>query len=151
MKSFRFILILAIIYFLIGCTTQDDTSQTKDGTNFQKIAATDTVSQHIANQAKEKLKKREAITKINAINTDKKLLIAFEIKHHKRFQLDSIRKKINKQMEKAFPDHKVQVSTDKRIVLDLQKLEKKIANGKLTKKQLRKKAKQEIKLMKDKT
>ncbi|GAA0440512.1 hypothetical protein GCM10008983_16890 [Lentibacillus halophilus] len=154
MKLCQIALILGMIIFLIGCgaPNDNDTSQSKpDNTHFQKITTTGTMSQSIANQAKEKLKKRESITAIYAINTDKKLLIAFEIKHHKRFQLDSIRKNVRKQMNKRFPDYKVNVSIDKRIVLDLKQLEKTIAKDKLSKKELKKKAKQEIKLMKDKT
>ncbi len=54
-------------------------------------------------------------------------------------------------MEKTFPEHEAEVSTDKRIILDLQELEKKVDKGKLSKKQLKKEVKQLVKRMKDKT
>ncbi|RYG73996.1 hypothetical protein EU245_03775 [Lentibacillus lipolyticus] len=152
MKAFRLMLALGIICILISCSADNNKPNTQSGeTEFKKITASDTSSQSISNQAKEKLKKREGITSIYAVNTDKKLVIAFEIKHHKRFQLASTRKDVHKQMEKAFPDYEAEVSTDKRIVLDLKELEKKVDKGKLSKKQLKKEMKQLVQLMKDKT
>src|SRR5690625_245780 len=107
--------------------------------------------QQASNQTKEILSKYEDITTVKAANTDKVLLIAVEIEHNKRFNLDKIEKQLTKQMNKSFPDMKVVFSTDKKIIFELDEIEKDLHANKISDKELKQKIKHLISLTKEKT
>src|SRR5690606_29761018 len=86
----------------------------------------------------------EEITGIKAVNSDKEMIIAVQIKHMKRFFLAKHRKAWQKEMEKQFPGWKVELSTDKKIYLELDKLEEKINNDTLLKDEFKKEEKRPI-------
>lgn len=153
MNAFRFLFIVGMILFLIGCNPNTDTSQNgpNDGVNFTNISTEGSLDQSISNNAKQSLSQHKEITTINAVNTEKKLVIAFEVHHNERFQLAKFRKKMHKKMEKVFPDQKVELSTDKKIVIETNRLEKKIRKGNISKKKLQKEVKHLIKLMNEQT
>ncbi|WBX79732.1 hypothetical protein PD280_19070 [Virgibacillus salarius] len=79
------------------------------------------------------------------------MLIAIEIQHGKRFQLGKIREQLTKQMKKEFKNLKVELSTDKKIVMELEKLEKSIQSKSYSKKKLEKKLKKLIEFSKEQT
>ncbi|MGP4108806.1 YhcN/YlaJ family sporulation lipoprotein [Virgibacillus sp. L01] len=153
MKAYRFLFIIGMILFLIGCNPNTDTSQSgpNDGVDFTNISTKGSIDQSISNNAKQSLSQHKEITTINAVNTEKKLVIAFEVHHNERFRLAKFRKKMQKKMEKVFPDHKIELSTDKKIVIETNKLEKKIRQGNISKKKLKKEVKHLIKLMNEQT
>ncbi|SFB35196.1 hypothetical protein SAMN04488072_11821 [Lentibacillus halodurans] len=151
MKTLKILLTLGLICLLIGCTTNNNTSENNQNVNFSTISANSSIDQTASNQAKKRLSQREVITSVNAVNTDKQMIMAFEIEHNKRFQLTDIRKDIQKNMNKEFSDLKVEVSTDKKLVLEIGKLEEKIDQANISKKKLQKEVDRLIKLMKDKT
>ncbi|GGJ97845.1 hypothetical protein GCM10007063_20250 [Lentibacillus kapialis] len=151
MKSLSTLLSLMALIFLISCSPDNDTSQNDRGVNFSKISSSSSIDQTAANQAKENISNYNPVTAVNAVNTEKKIIIAFEIEHNKRFQLANISKKMQKDMEKQFSGHKVEVSTDKRLVFDIGNLEEKIARDEISSKKLKKEVDRLIKLMKDNT
>ncbi|SFD46589.1 Sporulation lipoprotein YhcN/YlaJ (Spore_YhcN_YlaJ) [Lentibacillus persicus] len=152
MGVLRFFVILALSMMLVGCGTDNNAVDTNEDIDYSMISSSsNSLDQSSANQAKEKLKKYEDITKIHAVSHSKKLLVAFEIKHHKRFQLAELNKKVQKKLDKEFPDLKVEVSTDKKLVLELKTLEEKIENQDISAKKLKKEVNRLIKLKKDKT
>ncbi|WP_042223968.1 YhcN/YlaJ family sporulation lipoprotein [Oceanobacillus manasiensis] len=108
-------------------------------------------SQHPANQAKDALSKYKEITEVKAVNTTKQLIIAVQVEQNKRFNLTSIRKQLQKEMKKKFPDHKVELTTDKKIVIELKKLEEKLQSESISKKKVEKRVKEIIKLSKEQT
>src|SRR5699024_12125951 len=91
-----------------------DTSADDDNIELTKIDTNKAIDQQASNQAKDILSKYEDITTVKAANTGKILLIAIEIEHNKRFNLDKIEKQLTKQMNKSFPDMKVVFSTEDR-------------------------------------
>ncbi len=153
MNAYRFLFIVGMILFLIGCSPDTDTSQSgpNDGVNFTNISTKGSLDQSISNNAKQSLSQHKEITTINAVNTDKKLVIAIEVHHNERFRLAKFRKKMHKKMEKVFPDQKIELSTDKKIVIETNQLEKKIRQGNISKKKLKKEVKHLIKLMNEQT
>src|SRR5699024_3871544 len=132
MHWYRTILAFGIIFLLIGCSTDPkmDTSADDDNIELTKIATNKAIDQQASNQAKDILSKYEDITTVKAVNTDKVMLIAVEIEHNKRFNLDKIEKQLTKQMNKSFPDMKVAFSTDKKIIFELDQLEKDLQSNK---------------------
>ncbi|WP_337020311.1 hypothetical protein [Oceanobacillus massiliensis] len=148
-----FYLLCSALLFTACANNENDTGQTNntDSAEIENISNQSLVSQQPANHAKELLSKHEEITAINAVNTKDNILIAVEVEHHERFTLAQLRKKFQKEMEDEFKDMKVEFSTDRKIVLELEKLEKDIRNDKLSNKELEKKVKKIVKLAKEQT
>ncbi|MFD1361533.1 YhcN/YlaJ family sporulation lipoprotein [Lentibacillus salinarum] len=151
MKALRTVLALGFICLLIGCTSNQNTTENKQNVNFNMVSTNSPIDQTASNQAKESLSQRNGVTAVTAVNTEKKLILAFEIEHHKRFRLADIQKDVQKKMDNEFPNLKVDVSADKKLVLDIEKLEEKISKNDISKKKLKKEVDRLIKLMKDKT
>lgn len=151
MRSYQILLVFGLILFLLGCTSDTNTSQTEEA-DFTKISTKKSeINQSVSNKAKKSLEHHDEIKKINAVNIAKTLVITIEVHHNKRFRLATIRKKIKKELEKEFPDRKVELSTDKKIVIELNRLEKQIRQENISKKKLEKELKQLIKLMNEQT
>ncbi|WP_174613076.1 hypothetical protein [Virgibacillus ihumii] len=151
MSGYRLITIIGLILFLTSCSTVDNSATQEDGINLSYITSNHNIDQHASNQAKEMLRKHDTITSIHAVNTDKKMLIAIEVHHRHRLRLSNIRKYLQKEMEKAFPDRKVEVSTDKKAVIELNRLEKAIDSNKISKKKLKKEINHLTNLMHEQT
>lgn len=118
---------------------------------FTNVKTTQSLQQEAANTAKNILSQQENITAVKAVNSGKHLVIAFEIDHFKRFTLEKTRKKVQKQMDENFPDLDVIVSTDKKIILELERLEEEIFSDTISKKELDKKIEKIVKLDKEQT
>lgn len=154
--SKRLVLVLfgVIVFFIQGCANED-TSQdlSNNHNNITQISAKNTYDQTISNEAKQTLSKKENITKVVAANTDKILIIGIEIPHHERFGLQKMNKKLSKEMDDKFKDTDIRVElvTDKKIIIELEKIENKLRNNDMTKKELEKKLKHISKLLKEQT
>src|SRR5699024_11624421 len=72
--------------------------------------------QTISNNIKDQLKKHDEITAIKAVNTPKTAVLAVEIDHLKRFKLADHRKTYKKEIEKAYPNLNVALSTDQKLI-----------------------------------
>lgn len=151
MNGYRLLMMIGLILFLTSCSTVDNSATQEDGINLSYITSNHKIDQHASNQAKEMLRKHDTITAINAVNTDKKIVIAVEVQHRHRFRLAKIRKELQKEMEKAFPDRKVELSTDKKAVIELNRLEKAIDSNEISKKKLKKEINHLIDLMHEQT
>ena len=150
--SYRTFILIALFLLLIGCgiNPKIDTS-TNDDIQFTKLNTEKSIEQHPSNKAKDKLSKHDEITSINAVNTDKDIIITIEVHHLKRFQLNKTKEKTIKEMEKEFPKMKVLVSTDKKIIIEIEQLEQDIYSDSISQKELAKKVKKLKKLAKDQT
>ncbi|WP_174613736.1 hypothetical protein [Virgibacillus ihumii] len=151
MNFYRIIMTIGLILFLTGCSAADNSTTREDGINLSYITSNHNIDQRASNKAKEMLSKHDPITSINAVNTSKKLLIAIEVQHRHRFRLTKIRKDLQKEMKKAFSDHKVELSTDKKIFIELTRLEKAIDSNNISKKKLKKEINHLIELMHEQT
>lgn len=141
-----------MVTLLFGCGTSTTLeSPHNNDVEFTKLTTKKDVDQQASNQAKDFIRRYEEVTSIKAVNTSKHLVVGFEVEHMERFNLEDIRKKIQKKLKKEFSSLKVVVSTDQKIILELDKLEQNIQSGKVSKKQLNKKAKKIIDLSKEQT
>lgn len=154
MQLNRIIFILGLLFLLIGCNTdatKESTGNKDNNIELTKISTNQPVDQQPSNQAKEALSQQEGITSVKAVNNTDKLLIAIDIEHNKRFQLAKTRKQLTKDMKKKFSNMEVEFSTDKKINLELEKLENKIQKDSISKRKLDKEIDQLIKLAKEMT
>ena len=147
-----FFLCLALLLTACGNEPpQEQGQQSVDSPDITKISNEKLISQQPTNKAKDILSDYEEITAIKSVNTKDSLFIAVEVEHHERFTMSQLEKKYKKEMKKHFKDMKIEFSTDKKIVLELEKLEQKIHHNDISKKEMEKKFKQIAKLAKEQT
>ncbi|MFD2043918.1 hypothetical protein ACFSTA_05110 [Ornithinibacillus salinisoli] len=150
----RMLFIGVVLFLLVGCTTDTNngTNGDKNTVELTKISnLNNDIDQQPANKAKDILSQKKNVTAVKAVNTSKKLLITIEVPHHERFQLASTRKKLKDEMKKKFPKMEVELSTDQKIILEVEKLEKKLQKGSIKKKDLEKKVKKIMDLSQEQT
>lgn len=150
---FRLIIFLSVFIMVVACQPVTDEPQTSSDMAHFKQLSTDnpSINQEPSNRAKELIQTNHAITHIYAVNSDKQMIVAFEIEHLKRFQLKQYEKDITKRLKKEFPDLEVNVSTDQKMIIEVEQLEQAIASDSISEKELKKKMKHIIKLSKEKT
>ena len=147
----KVIALITILFVMVGCNNQPNALDETPEVEMTKINNPTSIDQDVSNQVKTRLGQDEHITKVHAVNTDKQLAIAIEIKHMKRFGLKEMKKKLTKKVEKAFPKMDVNLSTDKKIILELEQLENDLETKSLTKKEVDQKISKIIKLMNEET
>jgi|SRR5690625_1535863 len=146
----RLILLLALLTSIfIGACQNNDTEQNNHASPYMKLSTLEQYDQGISNHIKVRLNKREQLSKIHAVNDEKNILIAFDVDHHHRFTLGKIEQEIQKEIEKLFPEHEVTVSTDLKILLSLEELEKEIHEGTISQERISKELNLLVKLTKD--
>jgi Sporulation lipoprotein YhcN/YlaJ (Spore_YhcN_YlaJ) len=151
-KACLFLMVFLLGVFGCNGTAENSQSHNVTRTGYQQNNSTlPAYDQSPSKKAEEKVKKMEEVTEVVAVNTDKELLVAFKIKHLQRFRLKKIESKVDKQLKKAFPDHKLTVSSDLKIFIETSKLKDKMKREKLSKKEVSKKIEKITKLSKEQT
>ncbi len=151
-KLIIFLLLLTVIGLGSGCNrNQNQSGEDHEDLNISQVHTSNPINQSVANQAKKKVIKEEDISNVKAVNTDKELLIAIKVENFERFRLKKIEKNVKSDLEKDYPDHKVLVSTDSKMYLELDQLEQKIQKGNTKRKELEKDFIKIKSLMKEKT
>lgn len=152
MYMYRFFILICILLLLGSCgMTSGPDSNSNIDIEYTNLSTAQSLRQEAANTAKKMLSENEDITSVKAVNSKNDLIVAIEIHHLKRFNLQKIRKKVQKEMESKFSDLNVVVSSDKKIILELNKLEEKILSDSISKKALNNKIKKLVKLAKEQT
>ncbi|HEY4602345.1 MAG TPA: YhcN/YlaJ family sporulation lipoprotein [Cerasibacillus sp.] len=136
-----------ILFFLIGCQANDNAA---NDPSFTKLSTT-SHNQHLSNQIKDYLASDKDVTTISAVNAGKDVIVTIEIPHMKRFRLATIREKLEKDIKKEFNLDKVEVSTDQKIIMELDKLEKRIERDAITEDEIKKEVGRIMKLSKEET
>lgn len=145
---------LCLSLILTGCQERPKLKPTQNeqlDVDLARLSTNQPIDQTYSHQAKESLKKNKDLNSINAVNTDKDMVITFEVNHLKRFQLEKIRKQVEKKMKKKFSDLEVLVSTDQKIILGLDQIKQNIQLNNMSKKKLEKEIKDLISLAKEET
>lgn len=152
----RIIITFLTVIVLTACMNNDG-EQSLQPTNenqdleLLKLSSTGMNDQQASNQAKEILSEHEEITAVRAVNAGEHLLIAIEVEHFERFDLDNIERDLRKKVKRNFRDMKVTLSTDEKILLELKKLENEIENRSINHEELKKRVKKLVKLSKEQT
>ncbi|MGG0185346.1 YhcN/YlaJ family sporulation lipoprotein [Bacillus rhizoplanae] len=148
------LLFLLLFGFLCGCHSPldkkdkqesapktDKTDKTdKNNTKLTKINM-ESIDQSIANEAKNKILGMEEIVDVKAVNLNNELYVAAKPEHHERFQLDKLKKEMKQTLKKMYPNLKIYVSVDKKILMLLDNLETKIKNKEVDKEEVKKQLK----------
>lgn len=83
------------------------------------------------------LSKEESISESLGVFFDHQLVVAVQVQPLSKFQKSKIEKRLQKKVEKEFPNHKVLVSSDLKIMWELKDLVKQKPNNKTLKKTLK--------------
>ncbi|CEG33160.1 YhcN/YlaJ family sporulation lipoprotein [Peribacillus castrilensis] len=145
-----FLLLLTIIGLGSGCN-QNQSGEDHEDLSISQVHTSKPIDQSVANQAKKKVIKEEDISDVKAVNTDKELLIAIKVENFERFRLKKIEKNVKSDLEKDYPDHKILVSTDSKMYLELDQLEQKIQKDNTNRKEIEKDFNKIKSLMKEET
>ncbi|MFC7060296.1 YhcN/YlaJ family sporulation lipoprotein [Halobacillus seohaensis] len=144
-------LMITLFALAAGCQSDNETKKTDSSQPIQQLSNGELNDQNVSKQAEEVLQKKNHLQDLQAINDDKKLLIAAQVPHNERFQMKKIEKRLTEQAEKQFSGHNVTLSLDKKIHLEVEKLKQQLANGKINEKKLTTEINRIIKLSKEKT
>lgn len=147
---------LMIILLLIGCAKASEPlnpqmNRTKEQIEFSTVNNASGLDQQPSNKAKELLTSFEELTKIYAVNSSNQMILAFDTKQINRLELASIRKNVKKRLEKQFPEVDIQVSSDAKILREIEKLESDIQSKQRSNKSIEKKVQEIISLSKEQT
>ena len=139
----RIIMILYIVIILMissGCN-MTNTNNEKNNLNITNVSSQDTKNLSMTDQVKQLLNKQKEVDNVKVVNSDKELFIAAEIKQMDRFRIKEIEKQLKKLTEDNYPNHNVTLSTDMKIFLELDELEKKVNEKNMSKKKIEKELK----------
>lgn len=149
----KLFILCCLFLLLIGCTNNDPTYQStkKDDLELTKLKSDVPVDQNPANQAKEYLSHFEEVSAVRAVNYENDLVIAVDINHHDRFQLDHLEKELTKDVKKNFSNMEITFSTDRKILIELKRLEEDIQNRNVSEDGIKKRLQKIKKLSREET
>lgn len=134
MKKF---LILIAFVLLIGCNEVEKESEVKP----LQLGMNAIVDQSEADHAKKLVLAMDEVVAVKGVKVNDDFYIAPQVKHFARLKLDKIRKESFNKIKKEYPDANIHVSTDKKIFMELEKIENKLREKKISKENLEKKLK----------
>jgi|SRR5699024_9368416 len=116
-----------------------------------KLSANEKVDQQASHKAKKILSEQGEIAGVRAVNDGKELLIGVKLNHHDRINMADIESNLRQKMKQSFSNMKVTLSTDKKIHLELEKLEKEVQQKGISKEAITKRLQKIKKLSKEET
>lgn len=149
--ALKWIILLIFFLLLSACTNTAQPKQNANEEKFSVIHTSTAYQQDTSNKVKAYIERNEAFNEVYAVNSDSQILIAVIPEHQERFQLKDFRKELEKELKDEIQPIKLELSTDRKIALELGKLEEKLKNNTLSKKELHKELERIIKLSKEQT
>lgn len=114
------VLTLAIAFAGTGCTKESG-SETKGKSEAEPLCTPVPVRHYQwEERAREIAAQVKGIDKIVAVQIDKELDVAIQVTNFNRFKLEPIQKEVSKKLKEAFPEANIHVTSDKRLLKDLQ-------------------------------
>lgn len=130
-KMMMFICVLVSVIALTAFTSVVENESTahvsvaKEGpAKEEQEFAEDTVDKNAIELARLMASQTDGVYSVAAVVIGKDLSVAVEVKQRKRFQLQGIRQEIFDKLKAEYPQHKVKVSTDRKIYRELEKLQR---------------------------
>ncbi|WP_078428557.1 hypothetical protein [Alkalihalobacterium alkalinitrilicum] len=139
MKNHYFKLIVLFIVFIVcGCGQMNLQQQEQTPLFVGKEALVD---QTKADNAKKIILSMEEVIEVTGVSNKENIYIAPAVKHFDRLHLKGIRADGFERIKKRYPNSTVFLSTDKKIFMELEKLEKELKERRVSKKDLEKRLK----------
>ncbi len=137
MKKTVFFSMLILVLLITACNIGGQADEVKP----LFIGANKVFDQTKADEAKQLVLSMEEVVEVKGVNKEENIYIAAKVKQFDRFFLDRIRNEAHDKIKKRFPEANVHVSTDKKVFLELEKLERKIYQNKINKENVEKQIK----------
>jgi hypothetical protein len=117
------LLVLSLFFLITGCTQQSG-PQTKTKSAAEDPQCMPTPVRHFdkEQQAKSIAEHVVGIDKAVAVQIDDELDVAIQVSNFNRLRLESIRKEVAQKLKTTFPKTKIHVTSDKKLIDELQKL-----------------------------
>jgi hypothetical protein len=135
----RMIFVL-LIFLLVGCAKENEVQkQSLQKLNLTQTSAkktADRADQAEAEKAVQIVKQRREVNDVRAVSSEKKMIIAYKVKHLERFRMKKIEKAIRKELEKKFPNHEIVVSSDLKLFWKTEELKQKLEKKRFDQKKL---------------
>ncbi len=151
MKKFLLIFMIIPLLTSIGCMNKSSNEVKQQNVDFITNTDHSNINQNISNKAKEVLIDHKEVTGATVVNDQNNIIAAIDVKPFSRFRLKKIEKKLEKELIKHFPKKTVTLSTDKKIMIELKKIEKSMQKQHVPKDQLKEKMSHIKKLSKEQT
>ncbi len=109
------------------------------------------VDQSVARQAVERIRAKKEIHDAVALNTNKKLLLAYQIKQMSRFRKQQIDQEVAKQLKKQFPDYQIVTSGDLKLFWKTNELRQRMQKDAINERELNQQIEKLKKLSEERT
>ncbi|MEJ8545642.1 YhcN/YlaJ family sporulation lipoprotein [Brevibacillus borstelensis] len=125
------IVVVSLVLFATGCNPQANQQSNQQSNQQAKTqsAAEDPLCKPTPVRFFDKEQKAKSITeqvngidKAVAVHIDKELDVAIQVSNFNRFRLKEIEKEVGEKLKIAFPDSSIHVTSDKKLIDELQKL-----------------------------
>ncbi|WP_260284019.1 YhcN/YlaJ family sporulation lipoprotein [Peribacillus aracenensis] len=148
---------LVVLYVLTGCSNHND-GKTE---NLAMIKRTNPEPMDIINgmdgkdekglisKVKETVANEDSIYDVIVVKNEKKIIVAYKVKHLQRFHMKKIEKTVTKNLEEKFPENDFIVSSDYKIFLESVRLNELLKEKDVPEKKARKKFKEIEELQKE--
>jgi hypothetical protein len=115
--------VLSLFLLVTGCTQQSK-PETKAKSAAEDPLCNPTPIRHfdLEQKAKSITEEVDGIDQAVAVQIDKELDVAIQVSNFNRLRLESIEKEVAQKLKTAFPQASIHVSSDKKIMAELQKL-----------------------------
>jgi hypothetical protein len=124
-----------LILILLLCSITACSSNAEQGNQSNNTTPTKVSTKHdsnkpqqglannaVAKKAKEKIIGYEEINEVIAVHDGMELIVGFNVKKLEEFNVKKIEERVNKDLQKEFPNEIITVSHDRKILLELEKL-----------------------------
>ncbi|WP_413380367.1 hypothetical protein [Alkalihalobacillus sp. 1P02AB] len=136
--------LFVLIVLISGCQNLS----VNEPTTQSLIVENDTFDQTKANESKKTLMKMNEIIEVHAVSFEDKIYVAPKVKQFSRFRLKEIRKEGFDKIKERYSEDEIHVSTDRKVYMELEKLEKELKNETIKEKDLKEKVRKIEKYMK---
>ena len=148
-------LFLSIVAIMVGCNTNLKDDKQAQLSLINQINPTPINLMSQSNQEssikdiKEDVQSIDSIYDVAVIRGKDKTLVAYKVKHLKRFRMKAIEKEVNSILEEKYPDEDFTVSSDYKIFLEAIRLGEKLKDPKYPEKKAKKELNRIIGLSKE--
>lgn len=132
-----FFFLCYIPLFIIAC--QQDETQSNREQNSNPHDQSTVISQHLADEVKKKVEELEKVDEVRVVSYRGNVYITLTVSGFQRFFLKQIREDAHRLAKETKNVKEVHVSTDKKINMELTKIEEQLKKGVITEKELDKK------------
>ena len=130
---FYFYFFLCLVAIMVGCNSNLDEEKEAQLSMISKtnptpinLSSQPNQSNTTSKKIKEEVESIDSIYDVAVIKGKDKILVAYKVKHLRRFHMKAIEKEVNDKLEKEYPDEDFTVSSDYKIFLEAVRLGEKL-------------------------